>query len=190
MKPLLPGNHPKYWPSRGPCTMKWVSRCALRTPHGKRGRGLQGNPDNGNREKAYFGPRQNSGALVPPSLPFSFSTLLKTASTKVQNKSPQNQSHFMDFSPNFFFSVSLSACGFLSLPLALHLPGTAFILLLFLISLPPPAHPPLPATRSPPCPIVLSEPVAPGGPGEGLLLQDNAISAEIQALLSSYYSDR
>ncbi|XP_009440961.1 rhotekin isoform X5 [Pan paniscus] len=38
--------------------------------------------------------------------------------------------------------------------------------------------------------MVLSEPVAPGGPGEGLLLQDNAISAEIRALLSSYYSDR
>lgn len=32
--------------------------------------------------------------------------------------------------------------------------------------------------------------MAPGGPGEGLLLQDNAISAEIQALLTSYYSDR
>eukprot|EP00072_Mus_musculus_P036604 XP_006505876.1 PREDICTED: rhotekin isoform X6 [Mus musculus] len=38
--------------------------------------------------------------------------------------------------------------------------------------------------------MVLSEPVASGGPCEGLLLQNNAISAEIRALLSSYYSDR
>ncbi|XP_054557726.1 rhotekin isoform X5 [Talpa occidentalis] len=37
--------------------------------------------------------------------------------------------------------------------------------------------------------MVLSEPGAPGGPVEGLLLQDNTISAEIRALLS-YYSDR
>ncbi|ELW64006.1 Rhotekin [Tupaia chinensis] len=37
--------------------------------------------------------------------------------------------------------------------------------------------------------MVLAEPVVSGGPGEGLLLQDNAVSAEIRALLSSYYSD-
>lgn len=42
----------------------------------------------------------------------------------------------------------------------------------------------------PQCHTVLSEPVAAGGPSEGLLLQNNAISAEIRALLSSYYSDR
>lgn len=96
----------------------------------------------------------------------------------------------MDFFPNFFFSVSLSACEFLSLPLTLHLPGTAFSFLLFLNFF----HPLLPTPSSPsprtPYPIVLSEPVAPRGPGEGLLLQDNTISAEIRALLSSYYSDR
>ncbi|KAF4016151.1 hypothetical protein G4228_008410 [Cervus hanglu yarkandensis] len=38
--------------------------------------------------------------------------------------------------------------------------------------------------------MVLSEPVAPGGPCEGLLLQDNAVSAGIRALLSSSYNDR
>lgn len=57
-------------------------------------------------------------------------------------------------------------------------------LLFFLVSLPTSATPP------PHNVTVLSEPVASGGPCEGLLLQNNAISAEIRALLSSYYSDR
>lgn len=124
---------------------------------------------------------------------FSSPTLLRTTSIKVQNKTPISQDHFIDFFPNFLFSVSLSACGFLSLPLTPHLPGTAFVFSSFLVSSPTsaphlsPSHPHLPCA---PHPTVLSEPVAPGGLGEGLLLQDNAISAEIRALLSSYYSDR
>lgn len=71
----------------------------------------------------------------------------------------------------------------------LYSPGTAFI---FLFSLDIFTRVPTPNLCLP-CmlyPIVLSEPGAAGGPGEGLLLQDNPISAEIRALLSSYYSDR
>lgn len=56
---------------------------------------------------------------------------------------------------------------------------------------PPPflSPPPLPLCR-PPLPRPPAPPGPPGTPpGEGLLLQEN-VSAEIRALLSSYYSDR
>ncbi|EOA92899.1 Rhotekin [Anas platyrhynchos] len=38
--------------------------------------------------------------------------------------------------------------------------------------------------------MTLPGPAVPPSACEGLLLQDNAVSAEIRALLSSYYSDR
>lgn len=72
------------------------------------------------------------GTQVPPRIPFPSPTLLKVTSTKVQTKLCRTRLISWICFPNFFFPVSLSACGFLSLPLTLHLPGNALIFLLLL----------------------------------------------------------
>ncbi|XP_021238259.1 rhotekin-like [Numida meleagris] len=58
------------------------------------------------------------------------------------------------------------------------------------IEVPPPRRPPAPLPRQGSLyhEMALPGPAVPSS-CEGLLLQDNAVSAEIRALLSSYYSD-
>lgn len=168
--------------------MRWVSERTLREAEGTWGWGLQGNPGHGNRKYALgraLGRRSHRVLLCP----FLSCALLRVPPTKVQNRTPKNQIRVVDFLPNFFFSC-LPFC--MRIPVSssdLYLPGSAFI---FLLSRGIFTHVPTPNLCPPRLlyPMVLSEPGAPGGPGEGLLLQDNAISAEIRALLSSYYSDR
>ena len=73
-----------------------------------------------------WGPKSHPGVLSLLQL------FLKSPPPKSKQILVEPDSFHGFFFPNFFFPVSLSACGFLSVPLTLHLPGNALIFLLFL----------------------------------------------------------